>query len=58
MSATAPAPLIPRELWEYRLVPRREARLCDLEAFLNYFGGEGWELVCIEYETFIFKRKT
>ena len=57
MNVTAPAPLIPLERWEYKLVPRQEARFGPIQQFLNYFGSEGWELVCLEYDHFIFKRK-
>lgn len=65
-SPSTPAVPVPRRVavkWEYKavditeLMPEEKGEVTVQQA-LNKLGKEGWELVCVPYSTFYFKRRS
>lgn len=51
-----PVKEVERDKYEYLCVPQKTAQF-PIENYLNNFGEDGWELVAIDYGSFIFKRE-
>ena len=44
------------QTWKYLVRTAEQFPYLDEEKNLNYYGGLGWELVCIEKDRYIFKK--